>query len=89
MNVCQANLLPSSDYYAIMYAYTLFRNQGIFSPNISPKNISSNIISFFETNEIPSFQCLLLLHEAKERSFVSIFRKRFIAIAVVQIWENV
>ena len=65
MNVCQANSLPSNGYYVIMYAYTLFRNLDIFSLKVSQENISSNIISFFETNEIPSFQCLPLLHEAK------------------------
>ena len=62
---CQANLLPSSGYYAITCAYILFRNLHIFSLNISQENISSNIISLFETNEIPSFQCLPLLHETK------------------------
>ena len=57
MNVCQANSRPSSGYYVTVYAYT--------SLKVSQENISSNIISFFEKNEIPSFQCLALLHETK------------------------
>ena len=65
MNVSQANSLPSSGYYVIMYAYILFRNLDIFSLKVSQENVSSNIISFFETNEIPTFQCLPLLHETK------------------------
>ena len=65
MNVCRANSLPSNGYYVVMYAYTLFCNLDIFSLKVSQENISSNIISFFETNEIPSFQCLPLLHETK------------------------
>ena len=65
MNVCHANSLPSSGYYVIMYAYTLFRNLDIFSLNVSQENISSDIVSFSGTNEIPSFQCLPLLHETK------------------------
>ena len=46
----EANSLPSSGYYVIMYAYTLFRNLDIFSLKVAQENISSNIISFFETN---------------------------------------
>ena len=65
MNVYRANSLPSSGYYVIMYAHTLLRNLDIFSHNVSQENIRSNIISFFETDEIPSFQCLPLLHERK------------------------
>ena len=70
MNVSQANSLPSNGYYVIMYAYTLFRNLDIFSLKVSQENISSNIISFFETNEIPSFQCLPLLHETKPEVYM-------------------
>ena len=44
MNVYQANSLPSSGYYVIIYAYTLFRNLDIFSLKVSQENISSNII---------------------------------------------
>ena len=65
MNVHQANSLPSSGYHVIMYAYTLFRNLDIFSLKVPQENIDSNIISFFETNEISSFQCLPPLHETK------------------------
>ena len=65
MNVYQANSLHSSGYYVIMYAYTLFRNLDIFSLKVPQENIGSNIISFFETNEISSFQCLPPLHETK------------------------
>ena len=74
MNVCQANLLHNSAYYVIMYAYTLFRNLDIFSLKVSQENI----ISFFETHEIK-----------QNRTFTLIFRKRFIVIVVVQIWEEV
>ena len=55
MNAYQANSLPNSVYYIIMYAYTLLHDLDIFSLNISQENISSNSISFFETNKIPSF----------------------------------
>ena len=65
MNVSQANSLRSIGYYVIIYADTLFRNLDIFSLKVSHENVSSNIISFFDTNEIPSFPCLPLLHEAK------------------------
>ena len=58
INICQANSLHSGGYYAIMYASTLFRNLDIFSRKVSQENISSNITLIFETNEIPSFQCL-------------------------------
>ena len=75
MNVCKTNLLPCSVYYAIIYAYTSFRNLDIFSLNVSQVNIISNIISFFETNEILSFQCLPLLHETKADVFVWIFKE--------------
>ena len=37
MNVYQANSLPSSGYYVIMYAYTLFRNLDIFYLKVSRK----------------------------------------------------
>ena len=47
MNVYQANSLPSSGYYVIICAYTLFRNLDILSLKVSQENISSNIISFF------------------------------------------
>ena len=70
MNVCQANSLPGSGYYVIVYAYTLFRNLEIFSLKVSQENVSSNIISFFETNEIPSFQCLPLVHETRPNVYM-------------------
>ena len=75
MNVYQANSLPSSGYYVIMYAYTLFHNLDIFSLKVSQENVSSNIISFFETNEIPSFQCLPLSHETKPDIYMN-FQER-------------
>ena len=67
MNVCQDNSLPSNGYYVIMYAYTLFRNLDIFFLKVSQENI----ISFFETNEILSFECLPLLHETKPDAYIN------------------
>ena len=80
MNVCQANSLPSSGYYVIMYAYTLFRNLDIFSLKVSLENISANIISFFETNEIPSFQCLPLFHKTKPDALYGISENALLSL---------
>ena len=88
MHVYQANSLSSSGYYIIMYAYTLFHNLDIFSIKVPQENISSTIISFFETNEIQSFQCLRLLHETKPDVYID-FQEKLYCHCRGPYWGNV
>ena len=89
MNVCQANSLPSNGYYVIMYAYTLFCNLDIFSLKVSQERISLLTLFRFlkQTKSHPSNTHHFCMKQ--NRTFRWNFRKRFIVIVVVQIWENV
>ena len=88
MNVYQANSLPSSGYYVIMYAYTLFRNLDIFYLKVSRKISVLTLFRFLKQMKSHLFNAYHFCMK-QNRTFIWIFRKRFIVIVVVQIWENV